>query len=121
MTHDPYAVEPRKPLTEKQKLQMFIEHHGICCVCGHKINGVNEAWDEHWDPLWLQGDNRWQNRRPAHEKCAREKSGKEAKTRAKIRSVAQKHFGSKKPRPRPIPGSKASGWKHKMSGEWERR
>lgn len=98
MIHDPYVVEPRKPLSPKQKLRMFIEQSGICCICGHKINGVKEAWDEHVNPLWLNGDNSAPNRSPAHNKCARAKSGAETTQRAKIRSTAEKHFGAKKQR-----------------------
>lgn len=96
--HDPYRVDPRKPLTPKQKLEMFIAAGGVCCICGGKINGVREAWDEHVNPLWLSGDNSAPNRAPAHEKCARMKTAGEATTRAKIRQTAERHFGAKKPK-----------------------
>lgn len=119
--HDPYAVEPRKPLSEKQKLRMFIDAGGICCVCGGKINGVLDAWDEHVNPLWLNGDNSAPNRAPAHEKCARTKSAAESTVRAKVRSVAEKHFGAKPKKSRPMVGSKSSGWKKKIDGRVERR
>ena len=121
MTHNPYYVEPRKPLTPKQKLEMFIRYGGICCICGGKIDGVREAWDEHVNPLWLSGDNSAENRAPAHDKCARRKSAKEASDRAKGRRVAEKHFGAHRPKGRPLPGSRKSGWKHRMDGTWERR
>lgn len=94
--HDPYHVEQRKPLTQKQKLQMFLDQGGICCICGGKINGVREAWDEHQNPLWLNGDNSAPNRSPAHARCARDKTAKEATLRSKIRKTAEKHFGAKK-------------------------
>jgi hypothetical protein len=118
MTHNPYAVEIRKPLTAKQKLQMFVEAGGICCVCGFKIDGVKEAWDEHINPLWLNGDNSAPNRAPAHEKCARAKTSGEAEVRAKIRNTAEKHFGAKKPKSSlsKKPGTKFN-WR---SGKYER-
>jgi len=119
--HDVYAVEPRRPLTEKQKLQMYIAAKGICCLCGQKINGVKEAWDEHVNPLWLNGDNSAPNRAPAHEKCAKAKSAAESTQRSKIRSKAEKHFGAKDTRSRPMAGTKRSGWKIKMNGKAERR
>jgi len=119
--HDPYVVEPRKPLTAKQKLEMFIAAKGVCCVCGCKINNVREAWDEHINPLWLNGDNSAPNRAPAHEKCARAKTAREAGDRAKGRSVAEKHFGAKAKKSRPLPGTKASGLKKKFDGTVERR
>lgn len=119
--HDPYYVEPRKPLTPKQKLKMFIAHGGICCICGCKINGVNEAWDEHVNPLWLNGDNSAPNRSPAHERCTRVKTATEAKTRAKIRRTAERLFGAKRAAKRPMDGSKKSRWKKKLDGTVERR
>ena len=119
MIHNPYRVEPRKPMTAKQKLQMFIAHDGKCCVCGEQIDGVRDAWDEHWIPLWLNGDNSASNRSPAHERCARDKTVTEATQRAKTRAVAEKHFGA---RPKSKWGAcRGSKWKKKMNGETVRR
>lgn len=114
--HDPYRVEPRKPLTNKQRLQMFIRHNGICCICGHKIDGVHEMWDEHINPLWLNGDNSAENRAPAHARCAREKTAGEAKVRAKIRRRAEAHYGAKRSR-NPMPCGRRSPWKKKINGQ----
>lgn len=113
---NPYSVTARKKLSAKQKLKMFLDAGGICCVCGHKIDGVREAWDEHVDPLSRTGTNAPSNRKPAHERCARIKTAKEATERAKIQRVAEHHLGAKKSR-RPMPGSKLSRWKKKMNGE----
>lgn len=121
MVHDPYSVEPRKPLTNKQRLEMFIRHKGICCVCGHKIDGVRQAWDEHINPLWLSGDNSAENRAPAHRKCAQDKTSKEATERSKLRKSAERHFGAKRPKGPPMPGTKRSKWKKKLNGPPERR
>mgnify|MGYP003386814677 CR=1 FL=1 len=121
MTHDPYHVTPRKPLTAKQKLKMFIEHEGKCCICGLKIDGVKQAWDEHVDPLWRDGTNEMQNRRPAHIACARGKTADEATERNKGQRIAEKHFGAKERKGRPMPGTKASGWKRKINGETVKR
>ena len=41
-------------------------------------------------------------------------------TIAKAKRIEMRHIGAKQSR-RPMPGSKASGWKHKISGEWVRR
>jgi 5-methylcytosine-specific restriction protein A len=114
--HDPYRVEPRKPLTNKQRLEMFVRHKGICCLCGYKINGVREMWDEHINPLWLSGDNSAENRAPAHVKCARQKTSKEATEKAKSERIAEFHFGAKRPKTI-MPGSRRSKWKKKVSGE----
>jgi 5-methylcytosine-specific restriction enzyme A len=121
MTHDPYYVTPRKPLTAKQKLKMFVEHGGICCLCGTKIDGVKQSWDEHVDPLWRDGTNDMQNRRPAHVDCARKKTAAEAQERAKGQRIAERHFGAKERKSRPMPGTKASGLRKRMNGTVERR
>ena len=61
------------------------------------------------------------NRAPAHVKCAREKTDREATDRSKGRRVSEKHFGAKKVKSRPMMGTKASGWKKKLNGEVVRR
>ncbi len=107
MIHDPYRVEPRKPLTSKQRLQLLIDNGGRCCICGQPIVGFRQKWDdydlrsipfvdEHCNPLWLSGTNAASNRGPAHVDCAREKTKKEATERAKSRRIAERHFGARK-------------------------
>lgn len=120
--HDPYAVEKRKALSPKQRMQLFVDRGGVCCICGGKIH-VGERWiDEHVNPLSRTGTNDWDNRGIAHEKCARSKTSQEASERSKIRSVATKHFGAgKKRKGAPMPGSKDSKWRKKMDGTVVRR
>lgn len=118
--HNPYTVEVRKPLTSKQRMEMFIRHGGICCICSHPIDGVRQMWDEHINPLWLSGDNKAENRAPAHAKCAREKTASEAPQRAHARAVAERHFGARRPKS-VMPGSRLSKWKRRMDGTVERR
>lgn len=117
MTHDPYAVTPRKRLTNKQRMELFLRHKGICCLCGLKIDGVREMWDEHINPLWLNGDNSAENRGPAHVKCARAKTAEEATERADGRAVAEQHFGAKRAKTKPMPCGRRSKFKKKMNGE----
>lgn len=112
--HDPYAVERRKPLTDKQRMRLFVEHKGICCLCKFKIKPSEKWIDEHFDPLWRNGGNELGNRGPAHERCAREKTRIETRERAKGRRVAEKHFGAKRAK-RPMPCGKNSPFKRRMS------
>jgi 5-methylcytosine-specific restriction protein A len=125
----PYSVTPRKPLTPKQRLQMFLDHNGICCLCGHKIDGVRERWiDEHELALWLgslseedrERLNATSNRGPAHERCATIKTAKEATDRARGRKAAERHFGAKRPK-KVMQGSRRSPWKKKLNGPAVRR
>lgn len=114
--HDPYFVEPRKPLTSKQRLKLFLERKGVCCICGHKIETLKPWIDEHIIPLWLGGTNDWSNRGVAHELCARAKTSIEATERASIRRKAERHFGAYTAK-RPMPCGRKSKWKKKLSGE----
>jgi 5-methylcytosine-specific restriction endonuclease McrA len=116
--HNPYEVARRKPLTAKQKLKMFLAHQGVCCICGGKIDATRERWiDEHIDPLWRGGSNDLSNRAPAHEKCARRKTAKEATDKAKGERIAEKAMGARTAKTRPMPCGRGSPWKKKMSGE----
>ncbi len=118
---NPFEVTKRKPLTPKQRVEMFLAHGGICCLCHTKIMTPHERWiDEHELALWLGGGNEMANRGPAHERCAKAKTSKEATERSHIRRVAEHHMGAKRPS-KAMPGSRRSGWKHKMDGSWERR
>ena len=129
---DPYSVPPRKKLSDKQRLQLFLDCKGVCCLCGGKIG--SKAWDdvtsiddlpslidEHMKPLWLDGSNDKINRGVAHVDCAQVKSNNEATERARGRSAAERHFGAKRPKTKPMLGSRRSGFKRKMSGELVRR
>jgi len=119
MTHDPYAVTPRKPLTAKQRMKLFIARSGKCCICGWKIDGVKDRWiDEHIVPLADGGTNDLDNRGISHEACARAKTAKEAGQRAKHRSAAERHFGAKRST---MPGARNSPWKKKLNGQTVRR
>ena len=71
-------------------------------MCGLKIDSVKDAWDEHViriaDHSVDSGDdpNRWSNRDIAHAKCARAKTSAEAKSSAKHKRAALKHFGAQR-------------------------
>ena len=121
MTHNPYAVTARKPLTPKQRLKLLLDNKGKCCICGLQIAGYREQWDdydlstvpfvdEHIRPLSMDGTNDWDNRAPAHVRCARAKSSKEATDRAKVRKIAERHFGAKRSKPK-------SKFRRKFNGE----
>jgi 5-methylcytosine-specific restriction protein A len=114
---NPYSVTPRKPLTDKQRLEMFLAHKGKCCICGNQIDGVRERWiDEHELALCFDGSNDLTNRGPAHEACAKTKTAKEATTRAKGRRFSEFHLGAKRSKS-PMPCGRRSKWKKKMNGE----
>jgi hypothetical protein len=53
--------------------------------------------------------------------CHQEKTGRKAGERAKGKRLVAKAARAEKKYSRPLPGTKASGWKHTMRGEWIRR
>lgn len=112
--HDPYEVTKRKPLTKKERMQLFLDCKGLCCLCGGNI--AFKEWidltaeeiqqlrfiDEHRAPLWRNGTNDKENRGVAHVTCATEKTRAEATDRAKGRRIAEKHYGAAR---------KGKGWR----------
>lgn len=118
---NPYTPEPRVSLRGKRRVQLFLDHDGVCVICKGKIDGVKERWiDEHIIPLSRGGTNDLSNRGPAHEKCAIEKTKTDVKGLAKDRRIYSKHIGAKKSA-KPMAGSRSSPWKKKMDGTVERR
>jgi hypothetical protein len=112
----------RARLSRLDRIRIFDAADGVCCICKCQIQ-PGERWIvEHEKPLWLGGADDDTNRKPAHERCAIGKTTSEAPVKAKNDRQRANHIGIKrKPKSRPLPGSRASGWKHKLSGEWVRR
>ncbi len=120
---DAFFVEPRKPLTKLQRAKLFAEHCGVCVICKTQIDAPKQKWiDEHIIPLSRGGTNDWSNRGPAHEDCATEKTSVDKAGLAKDRRIYAKRIGAQgASKSRPMPGSRASNWKRKLDGSWERR
>lgn len=68
------GTTPRKNLTRTQRLKLFEDHKGICCICKTQIMAGQKWIDEHIKPLGLGGSNDITNRGPAHIKCASAKT-----------------------------------------------
>jgi HNH endonuclease len=81
------------------------------------------AWTcDHIQAVINGGANRERNLHPLCEWCEPPKT--EADVHEKSRSYRRqlRHAGIKlAPKGRPLPGTLASGWKHRMDGGWERR
>jgi 5-methylcytosine-specific restriction protein A len=117
----PVLSTPRKRLTRKQRMEMHDRHGATCVVCLEPIPAGEPFIDEHVIPLAIGGSNDPDNRGPAHVSCAKIKTARDQAIIAKVVRVRARHLGIKKQSSRPIPGSKASGWKRKMNGEVVRR
>jgi len=112
----------RKSLSTRDRLRIFTRHGGICHLCGGKVQ-AGEAWEvSHDTPLELGGADDDENRKPAHRKCHRQHTADvDLPNIARAKRREARHRGAKAPSARPLPGSRASGWKQKISGEWVRR
>ena len=86
----------RKPLTPRQRLQLFERHKGVCALCGLKITPGAKWIDEHMRALGLGGGNEDANRAPVHKACADAKTygpeGDLAKA-AKAKRQKMRHLG----------------------------
>ena len=109
-------MKKRKPLTRKQRIELFEQHGGICHICGTKIHASRgEAWEvEHVEALEISGRDDWDNLRPAHVKCHKVKTAEDVKVIAKCNRRKAKHLGIKKPSR--FPGSRGSKFKQKIGG-----
>lgn len=64
------GTTPRKPLTAKQKLDLYEAQKGICPLCNKPMLRGDKLTDEHLRALGLGGSNAFSNRAMAHTPCA---------------------------------------------------
>lgn len=83
-------TEKRRPLTKKQRAELYLEQKGRCYECG-EFRTLAEFDDDHRLPLHLGGTNDIENRKLiCRETCHRAKSIAEAKARGKVRRIRKK-------------------------------
>jgi hypothetical protein len=76
----------RRRISKAARAKLFEVAGGKCCLCGIPI--TEKLWIvEHLHPLFLDGSNATENLGPAHVGCAKVKTRKEAKVRAKIKRL----------------------------------
>lgn len=111
---DDSAIPPRV------RLRIFERHHGICHLSGRKI-ASGEPWDcDHVVALVNGGSHRESNLAPALRDKHREKTKADVAEKATVYRKRLKHLGVR-PKGRPMPGSRASGFRKRMNGTVERR
>lgn len=124
MTQTPWSHEPRKRLTAQDRTRVFMARDGKCGICSRKLTIGDEWIVEHVLALECGGTNDWANLNVTCGWCKPQKDANDHGQAGKQRQTATKHFvpGSQKhTRTRAMPGTKRSGWKQKISGEWVRR
>ena len=103
------------------RLRRFFLYDGRCASCTRKL-GAGVPWQlDHVKPLIAGGENRETNLQPLCSTCHKAKTAGDIQNKSIVYRKQLKHAGIKKATSRPIPGSKASGWKRKMDGSVVRR
>lgn len=109
------AIPPRV------RLRVFEAHGGVCHISGRRIQ-AGEPWDcDHIVALVNGGMHRETNLAPALRDKHREKTALDVREKSIVRRKQMKSLGIAPKKGRPMPGSKASGFRKRMNGEVERR
>lgn len=108
-------------IPDRVRIRVFEKYHGICYRSGAKI-GPGDKWDcDHIIALANGGRHAEDNLAPILTVPHREKTKEDRRIQSRIYKVKKRHLGLAKPKGRPMLGSKASGWKRKLNGKWEKR
>lgn len=89
---------PDSKVPASVQARVFDTHGGICHISGRKISAGEEWHLEHVIPLFLGGENRESNMRPALVDKHKTKTAAEMKVKAKTDAVKKKHLGITKPK-----------------------
>lgn len=111
----------RREFPSKVKAAAFERANGQCEDCGARLYPGKFRYD-HDLPDWLGGEPTLENCKVRCSNCNGEKTYTEDIPRiAKTKRQRNRHIGAKTRKGRPMPGTKASGWKRKIDGTVERR
>lgn len=112
----------RKSMTRAKRIRILEAHGARCYLSGFQIDPLRDRWDiEHVIPLAAGGSDDDSNLRPALKEPHKIKTKQDIKHISKGKRVRANYLGAKGRKSRPMPGTRGSGWRHKMDGSWERR
>ncbi len=116
------GVKPETPAPPRVKARIVLRQGGICaCGCGQKLGASGERIEfDHEVALVLGGANDEDNLRALRKPCHRAKTAQDVSQKATEARKRAKHLGIKEAS-NPLPGSRGSKWKRKISGEVVRR
>lgn len=106
---------------DRVRVRVYLRYGGRCqCGCDRLIL-TGELWNaDHKIAIINGGENRESNLVPLIEAHHRVKTRADVAMKSVTYESRKRHLGLKKSK-HPMPGSRASGWKRKMDGSWERR
>lgn len=111
-----------EPVPPRVRLRVLLTFNRVCNKCYRVIRPGVEWTCDHKIALINGGENRERNLQPLCDWCNPLKNKADVAEKSAVYDRAASHAGIKrKPKGRPMPGTKLSGWKHKVSGEWVRR
>lgn len=126
MSRRPHWIEARKAIPVSVKTEAWEDADGRCQGCGVTL-GEGEYHYDHVKPVALGGTNDAENVQLLCFDCHARKTAEDIERIAKAdrqgrRSGRQREGKRKGWKPsRPMPGTKASGWKKPLNGKPERR
>lgn len=112
---------PDEAVPLRVRLRIYFSASGICANCGRKPRAGEKPECDHIVALVNGGENREKNLQNLCGWCHAQKTRADVGEKSLNRRVQAKHLGLHKPKGRPMPGSRASGLKKKMTGEVVRR
>lgn len=118
-----FTHQKRRVLTTRERAKLFLDGDGRCAVCRRILKSGDKWTADHIIARENGGTEDDSNFQVLCEWCDKPKTKTDHGTAAKIRSVSAKHVvptGERK-KSQPMAGTKASGWKQKIGGGWERR
>lgn len=117
MARDEFSMRQKDEIL-KRNMQRF--GFPFCEVCEVMIKRGQYDVD-HIKPCWEGGKAEVSNGRIICRICHSGKSAEEGRVTQTADKKGRKDRGLRKAQFRPMPGTRASGWKAKIGGEWERR
>lgn len=110
------------PIPPRVKLRVLDRFHHRCDGCSRPIR-AGDGWAcDHAKALINGGENRERNLHPLCAWCHGLKTRADVHEKSRVYVTRRHHAGIKsRTKWRPLPGTIASGWKHRMDGGWERR
>jgi 5-methylcytosine-specific restriction endonuclease McrA len=113
-------MTPRREFPKHVKLATWQRADGHCEKCTTKCYPGHFEY-HHIKEDTFNGEPTLENCQLLCIACHSKITRKRAAAIAKSNRIRNREIGIKKNIARPLPGTRASGWKHKMDGTWERR